>query len=823
LPSTRRPTPKPSTRRPSAKPSNSEEPSDHPTQSEEPSEFPTQSEEPSENPTQSEEPSEFPTQSEEPSEFPTQSEEPSQNPTGDLTVAEILCLPQNNAVFGVFCCLLREAGLAEPLNNFDFLDPFFFGRQCQVFFDLLPQQIPGYRFPDGNLANINGNFINQNIPQIQLPNFGIPDIVQQNFIDPFIGGRTGVAENRTEGGAEEDESDEGDRRLVGEKHGEHDLAAAAHQDLEDQETLDAAAATMRDLQRGNNRNRDYYQYNENDNYYRDNRGNNRNREYYENTENYYRRYSEADLRTILNTVYSDRDNLEVWTVFAPTNRAFDRLDFDVIAWLRLNVNQQRSILRDLIEYHIVPGEAIPYRDLTCGRNILMANGINSRTECRGNDRKYQVGIGNRELDGNCRFIIPNRNPINRRCDVGCTQFNCGQAACRGCQYCANTCLATCTNAVNDAQCDALGSGCQGCDFCQNRNRCPQDCTRNQCPQFGDGYDYDDYNRCRNCDFCNNNIVCQNPQTFQAQPPLFLRQCANVGNGGYTCRNVRLGGQPLYRCVPPGGKRDLQVNPANLIYVPGTGNNGINQLRCLETYPEIIAPRNLVGSNGVVHALDDVMIPFFPDFPTPFVPVPVTPVRFPTPAPIFRPDTCMCTNTGCFGGVEMTYNRRRCDPATTRTTNPQANDYCEDLTTGVLPTGNVPAERLTVGFYYCDGSPNTVNPSPDDQFLLGYRNMITDQQSFDLNVRNVQTTIPPTAPQVVPTQFGGRLDVCLPDCIQVRVFSYDSNSAANPVVYTLLQQFNIDTRCAGNTLVTRTNYGAFYYRDDFNVQCPVGKK
>jgi hypothetical protein len=102
-------------------------------------------------------------------------------------------------------------------------------------------------------------------------------------------------------------------------------------------------------------------------------------------------------------------------------------------------------------------------------------------------------------------------------------------------------------------------------------------------------------------------------------------------------------------------------------------------------------------------------------------------------------------------------------------------------------------------------------------------MITDQQSFDLNVRNVQTTIPPTAPQVVPTQFGGRLDVCLPDCIQVRVFSYDSNSAANPVVYTLLQQFNIDTRCAGNTLVTRTNYGAFYYRDDFNVQCPVGKK
>jgi len=297
---------------------------------------------------------------------------------------------------------------------------------------------------------------------------------------------------------------------------------------------------------------------------------------------------------------------------------------------------------------------------------------------------------------------------------------------------------------------------------------------------------------------------------------------NVGTGGYTCRNVRLGGpQPRYRCVPP-GKRDLQQ--ANLIYVPGTGNNGINQLRCLETYPEIIAPRNLVGSNGVVHALDDVMIPFFPDFPNPYVPVPVLPIRsptrLPTPFPTYRPDTCMC-NTGCFGGLQMTYNRRRCDPETTQPNNPQANDYCVDVVNlanapnppALLPTGNVVTVRLAIGLYYCDGRANLpLNPNqpvgqPD---LLGSRSMITDELTFDLNVRNVQTTID-----------SGYLGVCLPDCIQVGLAYYDGN--VDPPVYTNIQTFNIDTRCAGNSLVSRTNYGAFYYREDFNVQCPVGKK
>merc|ERR1719162_1842692 len=90
-------------------------------------------------------------------------------------------------------------------------------------------------------------------------------------------------------------------------------------------------------------------------------------------------------------------------------------------------------------------------------------------------------------------------------------------------------------------------------------------------------------------------------------------------------------------------------------------------------------------------------------------------------------------------------------------------------------------------------------------------MITDELTFDLNVRNVQTTI-----------LGGFLGACLPDCIQVRLSSYDSTVSVFAPVFNPVQTFNIDTRCAGNSLVSRTNYGAFNYREDFNVQCPASE-
>ena len=43
------------------------------------------------------------------------------------------------------------------------------------------------------------------------------------------------------------------------------------------------------------------------------------------------------------------------------------------------------------------------------------------------------------------------------------------------------------------------------------------------------------------------VSCQDPSTYNKT---FTPQCINVGTGGYTCKNVRLGGDALYQCVPP---------------------------------------------------------------------------------------------------------------------------------------------------------------------------------------------------------------------------------------------------------------------------------
>ena len=182
------------------------------------------------------------------------------------------------------------------------------------------------------------------------------------------------------------------------------------------------------------------------------------------------------------------------------------------------------------------------------------------------------------------------------------------------------------------------------------------------------------------------------------------------------------------------------------------------------------------------------------------------------------NSCMCRNRNCFGGMRMTYNRQKCDPRT-QTTNSLAPNYCRDLRTGALPTGNVPAERIGYGLYHCDGRDrlNTGIPIPGiapvryyANDLLGYRNMIVDGRSFDLNVRNEQRD-----------REGGFVGECLPECIQVRLFSYREERIDRPDEYNYRQTFNIDTRCAGNSLVSRTNYGAFRYREEFNTMCPIG--
>ena len=179
-------------------------------------------------------------------------------------------------------------------------------------------------------------------------------------------------------------------------------------------------------------------------------------------------------------------------------------------------------------------------------------------------------------------------------------------------------------------------------------------------------------------------------------------------------------------------------------------------------------------NGVLHIVDHVILPNFRE--------PIS-------------DTCICDNATCLGGVRMTYNRRRCDPATTQNNNVSGLNYCLDnRPQGLLPTGTVATARVSYALYYCDDSMTEIGTSDS---------LVLNGESFDFNIRLL---------------VGG----CLPQCLQVRIYSYPEPYVVN--TETILQTFNVDTSCAGNTLVGNTNYGAFYYPgENFNVMCPVGKK
>merc|ERR1719162_2565718 len=101
-------------------------------------------------------------------------------------------------------------------------------------------------------------------------------------------------------------------------------------------------------------------------------------------------------------------------------------------------------------------------------------------------------------------------------------------------------------------------------------------------------------------------------------------------------------------------------------------------------------------------------------------------------------------------------------------------------------------ELVTHFFYCDNRAGEIGGS--DTFVL-------NGESFDFNIRAL-------------------VGECLPQCLQVIIFAYTEGTTDIAV----LQTFNVDTSCAGNTLVGNTNYGAFYYPGkNFNVMCPVGKK
>ena len=58
------------------------------------------------------------------------------------------------------------------------------------------------------------------------------------------------------------------------------------------------------------------------------------------------------------------------------------------------------------------------------------------------------------------------------------------------------------------------------------------------------------------------VSCQDPDNYN---PTFTPQCITVGSGGYTCKNINLGGdEPEYQCVPPSGRSaGLQISHDNV--------------------------------------------------------------------------------------------------------------------------------------------------------------------------------------------------------------------------------------------------------------------
>jgi uncharacterized surface protein with fasciclin (FAS1) repeats len=114
---------------------------------------------------------------------------------------------------------------------------------------------------------------------------------------------------------------------------------------------------------------------------------------------------------------------EKWTLFAPTNDAFnellDGLSDDMVTEILLlnyqavsrdfsydNASDATAAIMKLLLFHAVRGEALYAEDLPCtvGDNLTkMANGLNTRTRCdKYGDPVGQKGGGN--IDGPASFV-----------------------------------------------------------------------------------------------------------------------------------------------------------------------------------------------------------------------------------------------------------------------------------------------------------------------------------------------------------------------------------------------------------------------------------
>ena len=83
-------------------------------------------------------------------------------------------------------------------------------------------------------------------------------------------------------------------------------------------------------------------------------------------------------------------NEESWTIFAPNDKAFEKLGRQNLDYLVFNTSDTVPLV-DLLLFHVVPGIGLSANELPCvaGSNLIeMANGEDSRTLCRRKDTPY---------------------------------------------------------------------------------------------------------------------------------------------------------------------------------------------------------------------------------------------------------------------------------------------------------------------------------------------------------------------------------------------------------------------------------------------------
>jgi len=85
---------------------------------------------------------------------------------------------------------------------------------------------------------------------------------------------------------------------------------------------------------------------------------------------------------------ADALNEDIFTIFAPTNGAFESLPAEV-----LDALGDVDVLRDALLYHTAPEIKILASDLVCNSNVMMANLAETITVCADSEI-YQVGSGN---------------------------------------------------------------------------------------------------------------------------------------------------------------------------------------------------------------------------------------------------------------------------------------------------------------------------------------------------------------------------------------------------------------------------------------------